>query len=153
VINVQGLDRDGSFLVDELELLKHEAENVRTFYSLTGPARKEYVVQVAEAEAERIRIVRQAQAEGILAIRRAEAEGFKLIGEALARVQNPELVMQLASLSALQEVAESIANGKATKLFLPQRMGEIFSLVGGTQEVLGGPPASQESVSRISERR
>ena len=89
-----------------------------------------------EAEAERIRIVRQAQADGILAIRKAEAEGFKLIGEALAQCENEEQVVKLAGLVALQDVAQSLGDGKATKLFLPQNMGDIFSLVAGWKETL-----------------
>ena len=91
---------------------------------------------MAEAEAERIRIVRQAQAEGILAIRKAEAEGYKMIGEALSQVENPEQVIKLAGLAALQEVAQSLADGKATKLFLPHNLGDIFSLVAGWKETL-----------------
>jgi hypothetical protein len=121
---------------DEKELLKLDAEKVRSFYSLTGPARKEYAIQMAEAEAERITIVRRAQAEGILAIRRAEAEGFKLIGEALAQCPDKDLVVKLAGLIALQDMAQSLGDGKATKLLLPHRMGDIFSLIAGWKESL-----------------
>lgn len=137
MINIQNLDKDTHYLTkDEKELLKLEAEKVRSFYSLTGPARKEYAIQMAEAEAERIRIVRKAQAEGILEIRRAEAEGFELIGAALAKCPDKELVVKLAGLVALQDMAQSLGDGKATKLFLPHSMGDIFSLVGGWKETL-----------------
>lgn len=137
MINVQNLDKDSSYLAkDEKDLLKLDAEQVRSFYSLTGPARKEYAIQMAEAEAERIRIVRQAQADGILAIRRAEAEGFKLIGEALSQCEHTELVVKLAGLVALQDVAQSLGDGKATKILLPQNMGDIFSLIAGWKEAL-----------------
>jgi len=143
MINLQNLDKESSYLTkDEKELLKLEPEKVRTFYSLTGPARKEYTIQMAEAEAERIKIVRQAQADGLLAIRRAEAEGFKLIGEALAACHNPDLVVKLAGLVALQDVAQALGDGKATKILLPHNMGDIFSLVAGWQEVLTKPQGS-----------
>jgi ActR/RegA family two-component response regulator len=136
MIDVQNMDKGRSFDVAESELLKLGAENVRTFYSLTGPARKDYTIQMAEAEAERIRIVRQAQADGLVAVRKAEAEGLRLIGEALSKCQEPELVVKLAGLATLQDVAKSLADGKATKLFLPQGMGDIFSLLAGWREAL-----------------
>lgn len=140
MINLQNLDKESSNLTkDEKDLLKLEPEKVRTFYSLTGPARKEYTIQMAEAEAERIKIVRQAQADGLLAIRRAEAEGFKLIGDALAQCENPDLVVKLAGLVALQDVALALGDGKATKILLPHNMGDIFSLIAGWQEVLTKP--------------
>jgi hypothetical protein len=144
MLNIPSLDRDreGIVPVDEKELLTFGAENVRTFYALTGPARKEYIIQMAEADAERVRILRKAQAEGLLAIRKAEAEGLRLIGEALAQCEQRELVAKMAGLMALQQVAQSLGDGKATKLFLPQSLGDIFSLVGGWQEVLRSAPAS-----------
>jgi len=141
MINVQNLDVGAGSLEQELELLRNEAEKVRDFYALTGPARKDYTIQMAEAEAERIKIVRQAQAEGLLAIREAEADGFRRIGEALAQIENPELVVKLASLVALQQVAQSLGDGKATKLFLPQNMGDIFSLIGSWQDIVN--PSSE----------
>ena len=116
-------------LTHERELLKHKAEDVRSFYALTGSPRKEYAIQMAEAEGERIRITRQAEAEGILAIRKAEAEGYKLIGAALASIPNPELVIKLAALRTLHQVSQALADGQATKLFVPQTIGDIFALL------------------------
>jgi len=146
MMSVKALDEDVRPVVDERELLQFEAENVRTFYSLTAPARKEYTIQMAEAEAERIRIVRKAQADGILAIRKAEAEGYKLMGEALAQCGQAEQVLKLAGLVALQDVARSLANGTATKILLPHGMGDIFSLVAGWKEILASatPTASSD---------
>lgn len=152
MINLQNLDKESSYLTkDEKELLKLEPEKVRTFYSLTGPARKEYTIQMAEAEAERIKIVRQAQADGLLAIRRAEAEGFKLIGDALAQCENPDLVVKLAGLVALQDVAQALGDGKATKILLPHNMGDIFSLIAGWQEVLTKPQGAGVAPPAVAE--
>lgn len=137
MLNVQNLDKNSSALTqDEKDLLLLDAEKVRSFYSLTGPARKEYALQMAEAEAQRIRIVREAQAEGILAIRKAEAEGFKLIGAALSQCEHADLVVKLAGLVALQDVAQSLGEGQATKIFLPHSIGDIFSLVAGWKEAV-----------------
>ncbi len=135
MINIPSLDKGGSQLTDERELLGLDAENVRTFYSLTGPARREYAIQMAEAEAARIRIVREAQAEGILSIRRAEAEGLRLIGEALEQCQNRDLLAKFAGLMALQEVSQSLADGKATKIFVPQSLGDIYTLITAWNEL------------------
>jgi len=150
MLSLQNLDRKSKFAEtkDEQELLNIgkidstgtiDADKVRNFYSLTGPARKDYIIQMAEAEAERIKILRQAQAEGLLAIRRAEADGFKLVGEALAQCKCPQLVVKLAGLVALQDVAQSLGDGQATKIFLPQNLGDIFSLVAGWKEVMEKP--------------
>ena len=140
MLNLQNLDKESQYsLKDEKELINHDPEQLRLFYSLTGPARKDYAIQMAEAEAERIRIIRQAQADGLLAIRRAEAEGFKQIGDALAQCKYPQLVVKLAGLVALEDVAQSLGNGKATKIFLPQNLGDIFSLVTGWKEILDKP--------------
>jgi hypothetical protein len=128
----------GFMLEHERELLKHETEGLRTFYSLTGPARKDYTQQMAEAEAYRIKTILQAQAEGVIAMRKAEAEGYRLIGEALASVSDPGKVIEIAKLHALQRVAQALADGKATKIFLPQNFGNILSLVGSWQEILTG---------------
>jgi hypothetical protein len=122
-------------LEHERELLTHEAESLRTFYSLTGPARKDYTEQMAEAEAYRVKRIRDAQAEGLLAMLRAEAEGYRLIGEALASVPNPEHVIEIARLHTLQRVAEVLADGTATKIFIPQDLAGIFSVLTGAKEV------------------
>jgi len=149
MINIQCADLERSSYSDEKELLAKEAEHLRNFYSLTGESRKEYIVKMAEAEAERIKIVREAEADGLKAIRRAEAEGFRVIGEALAQIETRDLVVKLAGLMALQQVAQSLAEGKATKLFLPQNLGDIFSLIGGWKDALlpaadtGARPAAQ----------
>jgi hypothetical protein len=125
----------GFLLEHERELLKHQAETLRTFYSLTGAPRKDYTIQMAEAEAERIRIVRTAEAQGILAVRQAEAEGLQLIGQALAAMEKPELIIKLLTLETAQKVSQSLADGQATKLFLPQSLGNIFSVLASVQEL------------------
>ena len=126
----------GSALEFERELLKHEAESLRSFFSLTGPARKDYTIQIAEADAIRIKAILQAEADGILAVRKAEAEGYRYIGEALAAVPNANLVIEIAKLHALQQVAESLGNGQATKLFVPQDIGSVFSMLGVAKDLI-----------------
>ena len=127
---------DVSLLLEhERELIKHEAETIRTFYSLTGAPRKDYIIQMAEAEAERIRITRKAEAEGILAIRKAEAEGLRMLDDALATASQPGLLKTILTLEAAENMARALADGKATKLFLPQSLGEVFSVLGVLKEL------------------
>jgi hypothetical protein len=123
----------------EKALLQHEAESLRSFFSLTGPARKDYTIQIAEADAIRIRALFAAEADGLLAVRKAEAEGYRLIGEALAAIPNAGLVIEIAKLHALQQVAESLGEGQATKLFIPQSLGGLFSLLGSAKEIVETP--------------
>lgn len=125
----------------ERELLKHEADQLRSFYSLTGPARKDYTEQMAEAEATRIRLLRQAQADGLLSMRKAEAEGYRLIGEALASIPNANEVIEIARFHTVQRVADFLADGKATKMFLPQDISSVFSFLGVGKDVLKGAEA------------
>lgn len=137
MINLSKLDDQNQFTSKgERELLEKDPEEVRSFYALTGPARLEYAKQMAEAEAERIRILRKAQAEGIVEIRRAEAEGLRLVGEALASSPNPELVARLAELIAAEDIAQSLADGRATKLFFPQGAAGVLSLAAALSEAL-----------------
>jgi hypothetical protein len=144
MLNIQSLlERESSTQVDEKDLLEKDAEKVRTFYSLTGPARKEFILQMAEAESERTRIVLKAQAEGLLAVMKAEAEGLQLLDQALASAKNPDLVLKLAGLMTLQQVAKHLSEGQATKLFLPADVSGVFNLLTMLRESF----AAQETAS------
>ena len=140
------LDHDDVYIEEEHELLQYNPEQLRTFYSLTGPARKEYEIQLAEAVAARIRIVREAQADGLLAIFIAQAAGYKLLDETLANAKHRDLVMKLAGLVALEQMAKSLGDGQATKLFLPTDLSGVLSLVASLKEVLGamGPETASD---------
>ena len=126
---------DSPTMEHERELLTREPENLRSFYALTGPARKDYIVQMAEAEATRVRELRLAQADGLLAMRKAEAEGYRLIGEVLSNIPNANEVLEIARLHTVQRVADLLADGQATKLFLPTDVSSVFSFLGVGNEV------------------
>ncbi len=118
-----------SALEHELHLLEHSAETLRSFYSLTGSPRKEYIEQIAQADALRIRLTGEARAEAHLAWLRAHAEGLRVVGEALGSLKNPELAVALARLDSLERIAAAIADGQATKLFLPREFGQLLSFL------------------------
>jgi len=128
-------------LEHELHLLEHDAETLRSFYSLTGSPRKEYTEQVAEAEAERTRLVGEAKAKAHLAWLQAHAQGLRSIGEALQSLDRPELAIELARLDSLERIATSLANGQATKLFLPREFGQVLSFLSDSlTEQKAAPP-------------
>ena len=126
----------GSFSVDaELSLLRiNDNDHLRTFYSLTGPARKEFIVMMAEAEASKVAAVGEAQAKARLMMLEAEANGYRKIGEALSSLPNASAVLEVARLHALTETARVIADGKATKMYLPSSMDSLLNLLTVTAE-------------------
>lgn len=114
----------------EKQLLEQPSEKLRTFYSLTGPSRKDFLIQMAEAEAERIRIVGLAQAEAIKKVRAAEADGYRAVSEAIAGSPDKEALVRLVGLTAAASVAQALGSGQATKIFVPTDMGALFSFLG-----------------------
>lgn len=121
----------------EKELLSRDADALRSFYSLTGPSRKDFIIQMAEAEAESIRMIGAAKAEAIQKVRTAEAEGYRAIAQAIAESPDKEAIVRLVGLSAAASVAQSLGDGQATKIFVPHDMGALFSFLGALRDVLG----------------
>lgn len=121
----------------EKELLSRDSETLRGFYSLTGPSRKDFIIQMAEAEAERIRMIGAAKAEAIQKVRTAEAEGYRAIAQAIAESPDKEAVVRLVGLSAAASVAQSLGDGRATKIFVPHDMGALFSFLGALRDIVG----------------
>ena len=121
----------GFFSVDsEISLLQmNDNDRLRTFYSLTGPARKEFIVMMAEAEAAKVAAVGEAQAKARLQMLEAEAEGYRKLGEALAAIPNAQTVLEVAKLHTLADTARGLADGRATKMFLPSSMDALLNLL------------------------
>ena len=126
----------------EQDLLSRDAETLRSFYSLTGPSRKDFIVQMAEAEAERIRMIGAARAEATQKVLTAEAEGYRAIAHALAESPDRDAVVRLVGLTAAASVAQALGDGKATKIFVPHDLGAVFSFLGALRDVLNPPPDS-----------
>ena len=82
----------------------------------------------AEGEAESLRQVKQAEADSIRMVKEAEAAGLKMINES----HPTEAALKLRYYDSLVKVAD----GKATKIFLPQDMGKIGSVAATVKEVL-----------------
>ena len=81
----------------------------------------------AEGEAESLRQVKQAEADSIRMVKEAEAEGLKRINEAKPN----EAALQLRYYEALAKMAD----GQATKIFLPADFSKAGALASVFKEV------------------
>ncbi len=96
------------------------AEGEKASMLLNAEAQKEAKILAAEAEAESVRKVKQAEADGIKAIREAEKIGLKDLKDAAA----DESVLKLRYYETLAKVAD----GKATKIFIPENLSGVASI-------------------------
>ena len=104
------------------------AEGEKESAILRAEAAKQTAILKAEGEAESLRNIKQAEADSIRMVKEAEAAGLKMINES-----NPsEQALKLCYYDALTKVA----NGQATKIFLPSDMEKIGSVASVAKEVL-----------------
>lgn len=126
--------------IEEVMTKQMRAERERRQTVLEAQAHQEAVVSRAEgdkqakilaAEAERDAQVALAEgrAKSIALVYNAEAEGLKRLNE--ADVSEP--VLRLKALEAMKDVAD----GQATKIFLPSDIASVLSSTGAVGEMLG----------------
>jgi regulator of protease activity HflC (stomatin/prohibitin superfamily) len=96
-------------------ILKAEAEKAAVI--LQAEAAKEAAIREAEGEAQAIREVQKATADGLKMLKSVEAD---------------DALIRLKSLEALQKVAD----GQATKLFIPSNIQNLAGLVAGVTELV-----------------
>ncbi len=104
------------------------AEGEKESAILRAEAEKQTVILKAQGEAESLRNIKQAEADSIRMVKEAEAEGLKMINES----KPSEQALKLRYYDALTKVA----NGQATKIFLPSDMEKIGSVASVAKEVL-----------------
>ncbi len=102
------------------------AEGNKRAAILNAEAVRQQTILHAEAEKEKLILEAQGEAAAILNVRRAMAEGIKLITKA-------EPDQQYLALEALKSM-EHVADGKATKIILPNEMANIFGYLAGLSE-------------------
>ena len=103
------------------------AEGQKQSAILGAEADKQMAILRAEGEAESLRQVKQAEADSIRMVKEAEAAGLKMINEAKPN----EAALQLRYYEALAKMAD----GQATKIFLPNDLGKVGSLASVVKEV------------------
>ena len=103
------------------------AEGQKQSAILGAEADKTMAILRAEGEAESLRQMKQAEADSIRMVKEAEAAGLKMINESAPN----EAALQLRYYEALAKMAD----GKATKIFLPSEFGKVASLSTVFKEV------------------
>ena len=104
------------------------AEGQKQSAILGAEADKQMRILRAEGEAESLRQVKQAEADSIRMVKEAEAQGLKMINEASPN----DAALQLRYYEALAKMAD----GQATKIFLPADFARAGSLASVVQEVV-----------------
>ena len=100
------------------EAVVSRAEGDKKAKVLAAEAEKEAKIALAQGEAESIRLVYEAQAEGLEKLREAHID---------------ESVLRLKGLEALRDVAD----GRATKIYMPTDISKVVSTLGVVSEALG----------------
>ena len=100
------------------ESVVSRAEGDKKAKVLAAEAEKEAKIALAQGEAESIRLVYEAQAEGLEKLREAHID---------------QSVLKLKGLEALRDVAD----GKATKIYMPTEIAGLVSTLGVAAESLG----------------
>ena len=103
------------------------AEGQKQSAILGAEADKQMAILRAEGEAESLRQVKKAEADSIRMLKEAEADGLRRINEA----KPSEGALALRYYDALGKIAD----GKATKIFLPSDANKIASLASVVKEV------------------
>lgn len=103
------------------------AEAAKQSAILRAEGEKQAVVLAAEAAKERQVLEAEGEAQAILRVRQAQAEGLRLLRDAGA----DQAVLALQALDALRAVAD----GKATKIFIPSDLMNVLGAVGALGEV------------------
>ena len=104
------------------------AEGEKESAILRAEAEKQTAILKAEGEAESLRNMKRAEADSIKMVKQAEAEGLKMINES----KPTQEALKLRYYDALTKVAD----GQATKIFLPADMEKIGSIASVAKEVL-----------------
>ncbi len=104
------------------------AEGKKESMILNAESEKRAAILKAEGDAESLRDMKKAEADSIKVIRDAEAEGIKSVKSANA----DQAVLTLRYYEALAKIAD----GKATKIFIPEDMKGIASAASVVKEVI-----------------
>ena len=103
------------------------AEGQKQSAILNAEEEKQMAILRAEGEAESLRQVKKAEADGIRAVREAEADGLKMLNSS-------KPIDAVVTLRYYESLAK-IADGKATKIFLPSNLEKIGAIASTIKEV------------------
>ena len=104
------------------------AEGEKQSAILKAEADKQMAILRAEGEAESLRQVKKAEADSIRMVKEAEAAGLRMINESAPS----EAALKLRYFEALTKVAD----GQATKIFLPSDLTGVASIAATVKEIV-----------------
>ena len=126
--------------IEEVMTKQMRAERERRQTVLEAQAHQESVVSRAEGDKKAKVLAAEAEKEAKIALAQGEAESIKLVYEAQAQgleklreAHIDESVLKLKGLEALRDVAD----GRATKIYMPTDISGIISTLGLVSESLG----------------
>jgi regulator of protease activity HflC (stomatin/prohibitin superfamily) len=118
----------------EAAITRAEGEKQATILEAEG--QKQSVILRAQGDAEAVERLAQAERVRLLAVADGEAGATRAVYEAIHDGDPTPDLLAIKYLEALRAVAE----GRATKIFLPTESGGLFGLVGGLAEMLKPTP-------------
>ena len=104
-----------------------EVKNILPPKDIREAMEKQMAILRAEGEAESLRQVKKAEADGIRSVREAEADGLKMLNAS-------KPIDAVVTLRYYESLAK-IADGKATKIFLPSNLEKIGAIASTIKEV------------------
>lgn len=103
---------------------------------LNADAEKQTAILLAEGQAQSLRDMKKAEADGIRMVREAEADGLRALKEASPSSE----VLTLRYYEALGKIAD----GKATKIFLPESSKGIASVASIASEIVASTKSEEK---------
>lgn len=130
-----------------------KAERDRRAMILEAEGHKQSVILKAEGDAEAIRKVAEAERFQKLTVAQGEGEAILTVYNAIHDGRPTNDLIAIKYLQAL----EKIANGRATKIFLPLETSGVLGSIAGIGELLkekiAGPPGGGQTSSPLSEEK
>ena len=144
--------------IEEVMTKQMRAERERRQTVLEAQAHQESVVSRAEGDKRAKVLAAEAEKEAKIALAQGEAESIRLVYEAqadglekLKEARIDEGVLRLKGLEALRDVAD----GRATKIYMPTEITKAVSALGMVSEALGigdATPIDTSEKERVSKR-
>lgn len=142
--------------IEEVMTKQMRAERERRQTVLEAQAHKEAVVSRAQGDKDAKVLAAQGEAEAQIAMARGKSESIRLVYEAeaeglkrLAAAGINESVLRLKALESLKDVAD----GQATKIFVPTNLSDNFCSLGVIGEMIGDGSKAGIGVPRQQMRR
>ena len=110
------------------------AEGEKTATILTAEGQKQREILTAEGDAQAVRTLAEAEQFRQEVVANGEAEAIRSVYGAINQSGTDERVIAIKYLETLQ----GIANGRATKIFVPADMSATLGAIGGIAEMLRG---------------